>query len=159
VPDADRLHKDLRKAFSDGDTVMALRILGQARGLLSDVHGRKLRSVLESTMISRTVGKLRRCEKMAAEVRARAGELNAAWKASIKRGTIDRPVAVRRPDFSFRAPCASRFPCLKTIAGQIIYYLTLGVLGACRQAPYKLKKLYGGGFVYTAPHSEHTKSW
>ena len=64
---------------------MALRILGQARGLLSDVHGRKLRSVLESTMISRTVGKLRRCEKMAAEVRAKAGELTAAWKTSIKR--------------------------------------------------------------------------
>ena len=97
MPDAARLHKDLRKAFSDGDSVTALRILGQARGLLSDVHGRKLRSVLESTMISQTVGKLRRCEKMAAEVRARAGELNAAWKASIKRGTIGRPVAVRRP--------------------------------------------------------------
>jgi hypothetical protein len=77
---------------------MALRILGQARGLLSDVHGRKLRCVLESTMISQTVGKLRRCEKMAAEVRAKAGELTAAWKASIKRGAIDRrPVAVRRP--------------------------------------------------------------
>jgi hypothetical protein len=41
----------------------------------------------------------------------------------------------------------SRFPCLKTIAGQIIYYFIFWVLGACRQAPYKFKKLYGGGFV------------
>jgi hypothetical protein len=41
----------------------------------------------------------------------------------------------------------SRFPCLSPIAGQIIYYFIFGVLGACRQAPYKFKKSYGGGFV------------
>jgi hypothetical protein len=34
-----------------------------------------------------------------------------------------------------------------SIAGQIIYYFIFGVLGACRQAPYKFKKSYGGGFV------------
>jgi hypothetical protein len=33
------------------------------------------------------------------------------------------------------------------IVGQIIYYFIFGVLGACRQAPYKFKKSYGGGFV------------
>ena len=32
-----------------------------------------------------------------------------------------------------------------------IYYLILGVLGACRQAPYKFKKSYGGGFVWRLP--------
>ena len=46
---------------------------------------------------------------------------------------------------------SSRFPCLTPIAGQIIYYLTLRVLGACRQAPYKFKKSYGGGFVWRIP--------
>jgi hypothetical protein len=33
------------------------------------------------------------------------------------------------------------------VVGQIIYYLTLGVLGACRQAPHKFKDSYGGGSV------------
>ena len=32
-------------------------------------------------------------------------------------------------------------------ADNIIYYLNLGVLGACRQAPYKFKNSYGAGFV------------
>ena len=45
----------------------------------------------------------------------------------------------------------NRFPCLTTIAGQIIYYFIFGVLGACRQAPYKFKKSYGGGFVWGLP--------
>ena len=35
-----------------------------------------------------------------------------------------------------------------SIAGQIIYDFIFGVLGACRQAPYKFKKSYGGGFVW-----------
>jgi hypothetical protein len=35
--------------------------------------------------------------------------------------------------------------------GQIIYYFIFGVLGACRQAPYKIKKSYGGGFVLGIP--------
>jgi hypothetical protein len=33
------------------------------------------------------------------------------------------------------------------VAGQIIYNLIFSVLGACRQAPYKFKNAYGGGFV------------
>ena len=40
---------------------------------------------------------------------------------------------------------------LTTNLGQIIYYLVFGVLGACRQAPYKFKKSYGGGFVWGLP--------
>ena len=43
------------------------------------------------------------------------------------------------------------FPCLNSIAGQIIYYLNVGVLGARRQAPYRFKKSYGGGFVWRLP--------
>jgi hypothetical protein len=45
----------------------------------------------------------------------------------------------------------SRLPCLTPIAGQIIYYLTSGVIGACMQAPYNYKKSYGGGFVRRLP--------
>jgi hypothetical protein len=41
----------------------------------------------------------------------------------------------------------SPFPCLTPNLGQIIYYFIFGVLGACRQAPYKFKKSYGGGSV------------
>jgi hypothetical protein len=37
------------------------------------------------------------------------------------------------------------------IDGQIIYYSISGVIGACRQAPYKFKKSYGGGFGLGAP--------
>jgi hypothetical protein len=47
--------------------------------------------------------------------------------------------------------CPSRFPCLSAIAGKIIYYFIFGVLGACRQAPYKFKKSYGGGSVLELP--------
>ena len=39
----------------------------------------------------------------------------------------------------------------QSIAGQIIYYLILVVLGAYRQAPYKFKKSYGGGSVWGLP--------
>ena len=42
-------------------------------------------------------------------------------------------------------------PVPNPIAGQIIYYFIFGVLGACRQAPYKFKKSYGGGFVWGLP--------
>ena len=41
-----------------------------------------------------------------------------------------------------------RFPCLTSIVGQIIYYFIFGVLGACRQAPYKFKKSYVGAALY-----------
>ena len=40
-------------------------------------------------------------------------------------------------------PHRGRFPCLATIAEQIIYYLFFGLLGACRQAPYKFKNRMG----------------
>jgi hypothetical protein len=40
---------------------------------------------------------------------------------------------------------------LTAIVGQSIYYFIFGVLGACRQAPYKFKKSYGGGFVWELP--------
>jgi hypothetical protein len=42
-------------------------------------------------------------------------------------------------------------PCLTHNLGQIIYYFIFGVLGACRQAPYKFKKSYGGGSVWGLP--------
>jgi hypothetical protein len=51
--------------------------------------------------------------------------------------------------------CRSRFPCLTTIAGQIIYYFIFGDLGACRQAPYRFKKSNGDGFVWGPPWQAH----
>jgi hypothetical protein len=42
---------------------------------------------------------------------------------------------------------AGRFPCISAIVEQIIYYFIFWVIGACKQAPYKFKKSYGGGFV------------
>jgi hypothetical protein len=35
--------------------------------------------------------------------------------------------------------------------GRSSYYFIFGVLGACRQAPYKFKKSYGGGSVWGLP--------
>jgi hypothetical protein len=52
----------------------------------------------------------------------------------------------------------SRLPCLTPIAGKIIYYFIFGVLGACRQAPYKFKKIVWGLLCMGTPHSEHTEN-
>jgi hypothetical protein len=52
---------------------------------------------------------------------------------------------------------ARNFPCISLLAGQIIYYFIFGVLGACRQSPYKIKNSYGAA-LYGDPHSEHTKN-
>ena len=42
--------------------------------------------------------------------------------------------------------------------GQIIYYFIFGVLGACRQAQYKFKKIVWEWLCMGTPHSEHTKN-
>jgi hypothetical protein len=47
----------------------------------------------------------------------------------------------------------SRFSCITSNLGQIIYYFILGssVPTSYMQAPYKFKKSYGGGFVWGLP--------
>jgi hypothetical protein len=41
-------------------------------------------------------------------------------------------------------------PNLHSGADYLLYFI-FGALGACRQAPYKFKKSYGGGFVWELP--------
>ena len=54
---------------------------------------------------------------------------------------------VSHTNYSPCTPLNSLTCCPGPLVGQIIYYLTRGVLGACRHAPDKFKKSFGGGFV------------
>jgi hypothetical protein len=52
-----------------------------------------------------------------------------------------------------------RHESLTPIAGRIIHDFIFGVLGACRQAPYKFEKIVWGRLCMETPYSEHIIHW
>ena len=88
-----RLHKQLLGVLPDGPSVPDT--LDQLRLQLAALRGGRLEGVLARTTVSRTVGKLRRCEAAGEAVRQQAKLLIDQWKAAVREGR--GPAAKKQP--------------------------------------------------------------